>query len=247
MEAVATAAAEFGIEFNLNNLKIMTDFELAILNSCHSVFPNTPRTCCFFHLGQSVYRHIQEAGLQQAYSNRGDRSVRTHTHMLLALAFIPVVDVQRVFAEFQAVAPEALLVIFTYFGETYVNGRPGRGRRRAVPPRYPVPLWNQYEAALTGDHRTNNVSEGWHNRFHLIVGKNHPDLYSLLKEIQKEQADSESMIAELALGRAVKSAPKKKWIQLQNRIRFITRQYQEYARENRILDYLNLLGNNFTL
>ena len=128
---------------------------------------------------------------------------------MLALAFVPIEDVQTVFLELQGEAPAALLPIFTYFSQTYVNGRPGRGRRRAVPPRYAVPLWNQYNAALTGGHRTNSVSEGWHNKFHLLMGKNHPDLYSLLKQFQNEQSDSEAMIAELSLGRLVKAAPKK--------------------------------------
>ena len=73
-----------------------------------------------------------------------------------------------------------------------------------------MPLWNQYEATIAGLQRTNNLSEGWHNRFRLVVGKNHPDLYSALKEFQKEQADVEIAVAELSLGRSVKAEPKKK-------------------------------------
>lgn len=42
-----------------------------------------------------------------------------------------------------------------------------------------------------------------------MVGKKHQDLYYLLTEFQKEQADSEIIIAELGLGRKVKAAPKK--------------------------------------
>lgn len=50
--------------------------------------------------------------------------------------------------------------------------------RKGILPRYPSAIWNQYQTALTGSHRTNNVSEGWHNRFQLVIGKHHPDLYS---------------------------------------------------------------------
>lgn len=57
---------------------------------------------------------------------------------------------------------------------------------------------NQFEAAQSGVHQTNKVSKGWHNRFHTVVGKNHSDIYALLKEFQKEQADSETFVAELS-------------------------------------------------
>ncbi len=58
------------------------------------------------------------------------------------------------------------------------------------------------------------ISEGWHNRFVILVGKHHPGLYSLLNEIQKEQADSEIMVTELSLGRRVKATRKRKWVTL---------------------------------
>ncbi|KAE9536484.1 hypothetical protein AGLY_007273 [Aphis glycines] len=40
-----------------------------------------------------------------------------------------------------------------------------------------------------------------HNSFQLVIGKHHPDLYSILSEFQKEQADAMIIIAELSLGR----------------------------------------------
>ena len=59
------------------------------------------------------------------------------------------------------------------------------------------------------DHKTNNASEGWHNKFRIVVGKHHPDLYFCLTEFQKEQAYTEACIAELALGKKVKTAKSK--------------------------------------
>ena len=91
----------------------------------------------------------------------------------------------------------------------YVTGRVAARNRRIIQPRYPPSTWNQYQATISGEHKTNNVSEGWHNRFSQLIAKHHPDLYSALKEFQKEQANSEVILAELALGRSVKAAPKK--------------------------------------
>ncbi len=56
----------------------------------------------------------------------------------------------------------------------------------AIRPRYPISLWNQYKIAINKVHRTNNVWEGWHNRLQL-VGKHHPDIYTAVGEIQKEE------------------------------------------------------------
>ena len=42
-----------------------------------------------------------------------------------------------------------------------------------------------------------------------LVGKNHPDLYWAIKEIQKEQADTEIM-SKMSLECKIKATPKKK-------------------------------------
>lgn len=224
----------------------MTDFEQAIINASYEVFDDVSISCCFFHLGQSLYRNIQENGLQAAYQNLENETVRNQTHMILALAFVPVTDVPRVFQKLKEVAVDELDSIIDYFEKNYV-GTTARGRRAAVVARYPPILWNQRDAALAGDHKTNNVSEGWHNRFRLLVGKNHPDFYSFLQEIQKEQADTEIAITEMSLGRKVKANPKKKWIDYQDKIRNITQEYQNYKSRARELEYLANIGSNIIL
>jgi len=116
-----------------------------------------------------------------------------------------------------------------------------------VPRRYETALWNHYEAAKNKEHKTNNISEGWHNRFQIAVGKHHPDLYSCLTEFQKEQAYSETCISELALGKRVKAAPKKQWVTLQHRIQDITTECEVYKAAGTELDYLHTLGYNVNL
>ncbi|XP_051171104.1 uncharacterized protein LOC127287979 [Leptopilina boulardi] len=146
--------------------KIMMDFEKAIINACENVFPGVPMSLCFFHLGQSLYRKIPNEGLQKRYNDATDRELKIFTHMILALAFIPPTDVENAFRLLSDEVPEDLLPIIDYFEEYYIVGRRARGRRTAVPPRYPVPLWNQFQATLNGSHKTNNISEGGHNQLH---------------------------------------------------------------------------------
>ncbi|XP_014223728.1 uncharacterized protein LOC106650313 [Trichogramma pretiosum] len=138
--------------------------------------------------------------------------------------------------------PNSLQALYRYFDETYVSGKP-----RASPPRYPIKLWNQFVATQKGTHRTNNISEGWHNRFCLMIGKNHPDLYSLLLGIRDEQADTESMVVELSIAKAVKNAPKTKWVQHQQRLRSVTNDYPRYKREKNIVQYLSDISSNIKL
>ena len=44
-----------------------------------------------------IYRKIQAEGLQEAYNNTDNRSIKKFSHMLLGLAFIPIDDVKEAF------------------------------------------------------------------------------------------------------------------------------------------------------
>jgi len=80
--------------------------------------------------------------------------------MLAALAFVPEADVADSYAQLRRACPQVLHNVFDEFNEYFISGRPGRGRRAAVQPKYRPPLWNQYDTAMNKAHRTNNVSEG---------------------------------------------------------------------------------------
>lgn len=225
----------------------MCNFELSIIAACREVFPAVQVKCCFFHLGQSVYRRVQAEGFQEAYNNAADRTLKTYTHMILALAYVPLNDVRRVFNLLREDCPEDLIPVVDYFERIYVIGVPRRGRRRAVPPRYVPELWNQHESAIELTHKTNNSAEGYHNPISTIIGRHHPDLYTALGEIQREQADCEVAVAELSLGRRVKVGPKRKWLDLHSRIQGIAGNYDRYKDENSELDYLRTLAHTTVL
>ena len=88
----AVIAEEYRIE-NWAPKKIMCDFEMSIINASLAVFPDVPCSCCFFHLGKCVYRHIQNDGLQIAYNDPFDRDIKKYTHMMLGLAYVPIEEV----------------------------------------------------------------------------------------------------------------------------------------------------------
>lgn len=54
---------------------MISDFELAIINTVKSHFGNIVKGC-LFHLCQNVFRRIQAEGLQQQYNDKHDRSLK---------------------------------------------------------------------------------------------------------------------------------------------------------------------------
>lgn len=150
-EAVLRAVRDAVEAYRINDCvpqAILMDFETAIINATKEVFPQASIRCCFFHLGQAVYRQVQLKGLQQAYTDENDRSLKISTHMLLALAYVSVDEVRRVFTMLQRDCPDQLEPIVKYFKQIYV----GTNRREA---RYPPTIWNQHEAAVNNTHKTN--------------------------------------------------------------------------------------------
>ncbi|KAK3925957.1 FLYWCH-type zinc finger-containing protein 1 [Frankliniella fusca] len=148
LEEIIAAAREQQVPF-AEPVRAMSDFELAILNSIKEALAVTELQCCFFHLGQSMYRketdnlkitlsycQVQQEGLQVAYNNPGDREVKIGSHMLLALAFIPPDEVKDVYKDLVRILPAELKPVVKYMKENYVVGTPStRGRRRTIPAR----------------------------------------------------------------------------------------------------------------
>ncbi|KAJ8686222.1 hypothetical protein QAD02_022016 [Eretmocerus hayati] len=76
------AADQHNIQ-NCAPTRILSDFEMAIINASKSMLPGVPNKCCFFHFGQALYRKIQSLGLQEEYCTR-ESTIReresTHDH-----------------------------------------------------------------------------------------------------------------------------------------------------------------------
>ena len=99
----------------------MTDFQLAILNKCVEVLPFKSLLACFFHFCQSLYRNIQQKGLQVAYNNPEDRKIK-EWH----LAFVPIADVERfAFLTLNNFGRDDLITLLTLMQPTYQQYQQG--------------------------------------------------------------------------------------------------------------------------
>ena len=61
-----------------------------------------------------------------------------------------------------------------------------------------------------------------------MIGKNHLDVFCFIREMLKEQGDTEIAVVELFLGQKVKAAPKKKGLETQARQRRIVLNVARY-------------------
>ena len=129
----------------------MTDFELAAINAFKSCFPDADIAGCYFHLGQSAWRKIQNLGLSERYSQEPDFALRFRK--FLALAFVPphlVHHYMRMLRQDEALKNDGLLQGFAkYFQDMYVG-------QEFDPARFVYTSWNMYQRLKDNLPRNNN-------------------------------------------------------------------------------------------
>ena len=101
-----------------------------------------------------------------------------------------------------------------------------------------------FDAVHQNTAKTNNASKRWHNRFSVVVGRDHPSMYAFLVELQKEQADTEVMFRELDMGRKIKRKEAKSRVKAEERIVNIVKEYEEKEEDVEIAEYLRAIGYN---
>ncbi|KAI6657823.1 hypothetical protein LOD99_565 [Oopsacas minuta] len=75
--------------------QMLLHFEKGAITSFEHVWPNTVVKCCFFHLTQNIWRHVQSVGLQSAYTH--DEELAMRIRRIPALAFARPADVPDLF------------------------------------------------------------------------------------------------------------------------------------------------------
>jgi hypothetical protein len=197
LSALKTAIPE------LDPKTIMTDYELASINSFRQVFPSAENKGCFFHFAQCVFRHIQQfPDILALFTNEADFSLQLWH--LVALAFVPPEDVISNFdllmEEPFFVEHEALLTSFVqYFERTWIGPLNRRGTAR-IAPLYEISVWNCYHSVLNDLPKTNNACEGFHHGFSALLGSHHPTIYKLIDGFKEQQTLTELTIHQFRAG-----------------------------------------------
>lgn len=146
---------------SINPKSILTDFEQGAINAFKECFPVIQTRGCHFHMSQCIWRKIQTiSAVQEKYKSDSEFSIQIR--LLAALAYVPVSKVvdgfqKLVESDYYQEHEEILQPLLDYFEDTWI-GRMVRNRRRA--PKFPLILWNCYEATKNGLPKTNNSIEG---------------------------------------------------------------------------------------
>ena len=229
------------IRRDLNPGRIMTDFEIAAINSLRRNWPNAILDGCFFHLSQLVYKRVQNEGLLNIYRENEDfsRSVK----MLAALAFVPPIDVVMAFEQLYENVPVEAHPIMNSFEDNFIGTLRGRGnntyREQA---RFPIPLWNIFGRVNENLPRTNNFVEAWHRGFQVRVGISHPNIWKFLNFLKKEESLNHVRITQMIGGHEPESQ-RARCRNCTTRIRVIVQNYHN----RQIMDYLRGISYNISL
>ena len=158
-----------------------------------------------------------------------DQDFRIFCNMLDGLAFLPIADLPEGIAYIRSVIteePAETEELVDYFETTYVTGtyrpvqRNGEQRltMRRVPPMFPPSIWSVHSATVDSDPRTNNVGEGWNNKFFTLVGSAHPSIWTCIQWFQREHATVTTVIQQNAIGTQPTKRINQKQVLLQKRL-----------------------------
>ena len=174
---------------------VIVDFERAVERALHTVFGDHVHIqYCFYHLTQSIWKKIQALGLSNSYQN--DEEFRLFCGAIDALAFLPVNEVSEGMNHLKETCPDEAKPLLEYFDQTYVTGHLRQrqspdGLRvivRRTPPMFLPKNWNMHDVTVSDQPRTNNISEGWNNKFKALVGYTHPSIWKVIECLQGECA-----------------------------------------------------------
>nr|XP_018908476.1 PREDICTED: uncharacterized protein LOC109038019 [Bemisia tabaci] len=225
----------------------LTDFEIGNMNALRRAFDGIQINGCLFHFGQSLWRQIVNKGLRNAYLDTENSEIRKHLLELMALPFIPEEDLVATFDSLVEEIHEDVLEFAEYIERTYVRGRRGRGRRRAVPPLFPPRVWNCYTLVLEDRHRTNNVVEGFHSKFNRLVGTYHANVWKFIEKLRDVQEETEQNIVQKRGGHNISAPVNKTYVTNQDRVKAIVERYAQYKGEGEVKTYLRALAYHLKL
>ena len=134
------------------------------------------------------------------YSTNEDFSLKLRH--ITALAFLPPSEIPSAFDQVKTLIPDNAAGVIKYFETNYVHGRVRnlRHRSRRTTPLFSPELWSVNDLVELSYPRTQNIVEGWHNRWSNLISKAHVGVYTIIEAMQKEQKRTEMEIESINRG-----------------------------------------------
>ena len=150
----------------------MADYEKALRNGIHDVYPEVELHGCNFHYCQNLIKHVKEIKIENFYSK--NIAVNQIIRQYMALAFIDpneVLEYHKIIKESIELIEDddirmKLLQFNSYYEATWLHGT-----------KYKILEWNQSKDIKRS---TNNWCESFHSSFSKRYHRSHPNIYHLL-------------------------------------------------------------------
>jgi hypothetical protein len=91
--------------------------------------------------------------------------------------------------------------------------------------------------------RTNNSVEGWHHGFQSMIGSHHPQIYSFIEHIIREQGITDVTKSRLRAGVQRPASSKSRYVRCGLRIKSLIQQYPTIPR----VQFLDGIQHNLTI
>ena len=168
---------------------IIMDFEQASFNMHSNVFPSSTIHGCLFHFSQIIWRYIQRNRLTINYKK--EINFKFHVKMILALAFVPVFEVEHLSNNLKAYfirenVSSNVVVLHEWIRSNYIYSLDTSIKSKK--------FWNVYERTLNLIPITSNSIEGFHRHLNNINDTINHNIFNLGTQLKKIQQESEMSI-----------------------------------------------------
>ena len=180
-----------GIQISLE--KLLCDFEIGIQKAALSVFETLIVLGCFFHFGQSVWKHAQQEKLAQLCEH--NLKFKQFIRQCISLPMVRLEELQDTIDElrredFEDSEHNNLKEEFlNYIQTVWVDGV------------YPPQTWNCFRRK---DDNTNNSQEAYNGVLNRLIQVSHPNPYVLLSHLQSELSNAQFTIEKSKKAKKVK-------------------------------------------
>ncbi|KAH7707692.1 hypothetical protein AAVH_25066 [Aphelenchoides avenae] len=215
----------------LNPVTISLDFEQATLTTIRNAFPDAALLGCLYRLAKNVR-------LLTRYNNDADFALQVR--MIVALAFVPLADVELAFATLEDELPVELQPVLAYFETYYIGRRRNDNIRRQ--PLFPKELWSVHARTVGNQDRINNHAEAAHRKLQAMLQMDHSSLWKFIEALMHVQKETDFRYEQYVRGD--QNVPKrKKYRKADERILTIVTEY----RNREIIEYLRGIAHNFEM
>ncbi|XP_010004373.1 PREDICTED: general transcription factor II-I-like [Chaetura pelagica] len=174
---------------------VYCEYEMVIMQAIKECFPGAALKGCFFHLVQSMRKHLASIHAIQEFDTNTEFALKAN--MVVALAFVPVPDLGEYVDALEEYLPKEHHCLLNWFEDSYV-GHPDGTRCSRQPPLFPPSMWNLFDRTWSTEDCTTNHSEA-DRHLRAKLGISHPTIWKFIDGLRKVQKDRDTYHEQLAM------------------------------------------------